>query len=898
MAFDAASATLMDDAAPAAATAPAAAAKPAFDPSSAVPIDAKTPAIPTMRITPQPRESNVIPQGGDVPSQQPQQDAGNFFATAHGPPPAMAPIVQRAAAKYGVPIWVANWVGAHESNWNTAAIGPETSHGRAKGVWQFMDPTAKEMGLADPHDFPTATDAAMRYLRQLADRNGGDWTKAVEAYGTFSTGRPHQDARAKEGFQAFMKNTGTNLTPAQQDAKFAGYDTADTTPEDDPEYVPFRDPPGTQRGTILPIMRDPQGNYSLAVPDIFRAPIRGAIEGGQEARGVRPVDDPRARGDIFAAAGAAGTPAAKMFANGAQRAAATLGDASAGMVADDTPPMPFGKTPQGKAEAIIARRMNQDVQGGGAMVRPPVQHGPPEPPPLPGEMPPLALTPGPADNVVANLDRMGEAGKPGTLIDVGGPNVRALAGSVARKPGPAQAVIRGTMEERDAQAGARAQADVRRYLTAGPSAYRTARDLIAKRSEEAEPLYRKAFEGGSMAPLKDQFETAWNEASKAEKQAAGEVDVANSQLTAALAKQPVTGGNVYSESAAGDGVRAARRNLAAAQQRQAEAAQLKQQVLDHLRVAQHDIENDTPGAVWNPRIQQFLDLPDVRKGLARGFQIQRNDAVADGVPFNPMEYALTPDGEVIRVPNMRTLNVAKKGLDAIIADNRDEFGRLTEYGVSVDKVRRAFLSEIDKINPDYAKARASWAGHSASLDALKWGRNIGRLPPEQVAEEFAHMSGGEKEFARLGLADTLLERIGKTSFGGDEAKNLIKNTWTQEQLQPLFRSQADFTRYVESVAHERRMYDTQTDVLKGSQTAARREEDNSNDLSAAGHALHGAANLVHGNWLRAMSSAARAVRDLGLRPNPELNEAIARSLVDPTRRPTIVNGQFTFQPPP
>lgn len=838
--------------------------------------------IPTMRIRP-----DVVPQTGDVPSQQPQQPAGNFFASASGPPAALAPIVHRAAEKYGVPIAVANWVGAHESNWNPAAVGPETSHGRAQGAWQFMEGTAKEMGLADPHDFATSTDAAMRYLRKLADRNGGDWMKAVEAYGTFSTGKPHLDTRAREGFQEFMKNTGANLTPAEQDAKFADYDkigAGSADDEADPEWVPFRDEPGEQRSQLWPISRDQDGSLSLAVPNIIAAPIRGIVEGGQEARGVRPGNDPAARSDIAAAAGFGVSPAAKLFTTPEQRAAQTL--------------RTYQQTPQGKGEAIIARRLNQDVQGGGAMIRPPIQHGPPEPPPAPGEMPPLALTPGPADNVVANLDRMGEAGKPGTLMDVGGPNVRALAGSVSRKPGAAQAVIRGTMEERDAAAGTRAQADVRRYLTAGPSAYRTARDLITQRSEQGEPLYRKAFEGGSMAPLKEQFENAWNDASRAEKQAAGDVDVANSQLTAALAKQPVTGGNVYSESAAGEAVRSARRNLATAQQRHAEAGQLKQQVLEHLRAAQHDIENDTPGAVWNPRIQQFLDLPDVKKGLARGFHIQRNDAVAEGVPFNPTEYALTPEGEVIRVPNMRTLNVAKKGLDAIIAENRDEFGRLSEYGVSVDKVRRAMLSEMDKINPDYAKARASWAGHSASLDALKWGKNIGRLPPEQVAEEFAGMSGGEKEFARLGLADTLLERIGKTSFGGDEAKNLIKNTWTQEQLQPLFRSQADFTRYVESVAHERRLYDTQTEVLKGSQTAARQEEDHSNTLNAAGHALHGAANLVHGNWLRAMSSAARTIRDLGLRPNPELNEAIARSLADPTRRPDIVRGQFTYQPPP
>jgi hypothetical protein len=162
-------------------------------------------AIPTVTVKSSRPTAPVEAQSGDVPSQQ-AQPTGNFFAGAKGPPPALAPIVQAAAAKYGVPLAVANWVGWHESGWRTDAVGQQTSTGTAKGPWQFMDGTAKEMGLADPHDFVTSTDAAMRYLRKLADKNGGDWTKAVEAYGTFSTGQgARRDAMAKEGFGQWSK---------------------------------------------------------------------------------------------------------------------------------------------------------------------------------------------------------------------------------------------------------------------------------------------------------------------------------------------------------------------------------------------------------------------------------------------------------------------------------------------------------------------------------------------------------------------------------------------------------------------------------------------------------------------------------------------------------------------
>ena len=76
-----------------------------------------------------------------------------------------------------------------ESHWNDAATGIPTSSGRAQGAWQFMPQTAKEYGLADPTDFNAATPAAMHKLADLAQKNGGDWEKAVEQYGTFSTGQ-------------------------------------------------------------------------------------------------------------------------------------------------------------------------------------------------------------------------------------------------------------------------------------------------------------------------------------------------------------------------------------------------------------------------------------------------------------------------------------------------------------------------------------------------------------------------------------------------------------------------------------------------------------------------------------------------------------------------------------
>lgn len=62
------------------------------------------------------------------------------------------------------------------------------SHGRAAGMWQFIPSTGRHFGLKQNwwydgrRDFIAATDAALTYLEQLAERFDGDWELAMAAY--------------------------------------------------------------------------------------------------------------------------------------------------------------------------------------------------------------------------------------------------------------------------------------------------------------------------------------------------------------------------------------------------------------------------------------------------------------------------------------------------------------------------------------------------------------------------------------------------------------------------------------------------------------------------------------------------------------------------------------------
>jgi len=73
------------------------------------------------------------------------------------------------------------YLALQESGFDAKAIGPKTRVGYAKGMWQFVPPTAKDFGLKtgplqhlaeyDPDDerfnFSKATDAAARYIKRI-----------------------------------------------------------------------------------------------------------------------------------------------------------------------------------------------------------------------------------------------------------------------------------------------------------------------------------------------------------------------------------------------------------------------------------------------------------------------------------------------------------------------------------------------------------------------------------------------------------------------------------------------------------------------------------------------------------------------------------------------------------
>lgn len=104
------------------------------------------------------------------PQETPEIDTRKPVAKSGVMPPAnLEPIFEAAAREFDVPVNVLMALGHQESRYNSTAIGQQTEWGRAKGMMQYLDSTAKNLGI-NPFSPEEAIPAAARQIRERLDK--------------------------------------------------------------------------------------------------------------------------------------------------------------------------------------------------------------------------------------------------------------------------------------------------------------------------------------------------------------------------------------------------------------------------------------------------------------------------------------------------------------------------------------------------------------------------------------------------------------------------------------------------------------------------------------------------------------------------------------------------------
>lgn len=268
------------------------------------------------------------------------------------------------------------------------------------------------------------------------------------------------------------------------------------------------------------------------------------------------------------------------------------------------------------------------------------------------------------------------------------------------------------------------------------------------------------------------------------------------------------------------------------------------------------------GAVDDPVILNFMQHPiiqDAYRTASRAADIRKNTAIAlgedpsefelsrimrptgnfdpaaiqslreMGIPENKITEYLSGAGDSAMemaetiVPDVNTLHQIKVSLDNMVNSlYSSENKAIRDSAGAVEDLRDRFLQRFDEVVPEYAAARAAYAGDKQIENALTAGFNDYKdTPPEVLARMFSTLSDSEKQAYRTGSARKIWSTVMNPTQDRNFARDVINSPEEREKLRIMFPSQGSYDLFEAALLREKDLYAGATRVLSGSPTTRR-----------------------------------------------------------------------------
>lgn len=139
-----------------------------------------------------------------------------------------------------------------------------------------------------------------------------------------------------------------------------------------------------------------------------------------------------------------------------------------------------------------------------------------------------------------------------------------------------------------------------------------------------------------------------------------------------------------------------------------------------------------------------------------------------------------------KVPNMRIIDAAKRGLDAQINDNSNEFGHLNDLGRTQAMLKSALVGQAKSLNPAYANYLNTAADEYSLQSAAKLGRGIWNSPnKEETITQLSNLSAPQKQMALQGAVRSFMEQTEKSPDSANLAATKLTKPYWRDILSPL-----------------------------------------------------------------------------------------------------------------
>lgn len=117
---------------------------------------------------------------------------------------------------------------------------------------------------------------------------------------------------------------------------------------------------------------------------------------------------------------------------------------------------------------------------------------------------------------------------------------------------------------------------------------------------------------------------------------------------------------------------------------------------------------------WTSEVEPLMERPSVERGIGYARLMAKEEGRDITVP-------VYENGKLVGrdvVPDWRSWDYIKRGIDRVIEENTNEFGKVNAYGRAAANTRRELLAILDTANPDYQLARNAYRHRSGEVDAI------------------------------------------------------------------------------------------------------------------------------------------------------------------------------------
>ena len=242
------------------------------------------------------------------------------------------------------------------------------------------------------------------------------------------------------------------------------------------------------------------------------------------------------------------------------------------------------------------------------------------------------------------------------------------------------------------------------------------------------------------------------------------------------------------------------------------------------------------GSVDDTRILKVLEDDTFKKAFKEAQAISSKEARAaelrgeDPSRFKLNDiYDLDKDGNMIsvgKIPDVRTLDYIKRGIDALIDKGYKGEGMGKAEANALKDLRKAYIGVIDQNVPEYAVASAKYAGDMEVLDALRLGRTDYLSPkmlPAEAKKLVDGMSEAERDALRAGVAQSLLTKVMDSPQQINAAQRIIGAPATRKRLEALFQDPNEYKVFEAALQRESELFRNAQDIVRGSRTANKTE---------------------------------------------------------------------------